>query len=124
MSLLTDFETQALAEDGDWLTFVAHKLVHICTGALVALPVMDLVPNLKIALPVAFGVALVVGIIRELDKTTPMLLHVVTALITMSGAGVAFLLSGGNPIVQIIGVLVMIVYSIVITLLQLFKVNF
>ena len=115
MNIWDQFKIQALKEDGDWLTFITHKIVHVAVGCLFALPAYDMgAPAV-----VGFLMALIVGIIREIPKDTPMLLHAVTATITMLGALPALLLSGYDHGTQAIWGIALIFYCAFITWLQL-----
>lgn len=111
MSILADLKAEILAEDGTWLVFLIHKLSHICGGAIMAYVVAYLTGNLFLGAVAA----LVMGICRELMKTTGMRLHILTALITASGAGLAILMQALPLANQLVILGAMVVYVIVVT---------
>lgn len=114
MSILTELDKQIIDDDGNYKTFVLHKLAHVFIGCLGALVVL----HSGVHFIGALLVALILGVLRELQKTTGELLHVVTALITMSGAFVAVLLVHQTNTVQLVISGLMLLYCAIIVYMQ------
>lgn len=87
MNILDKLEQQILTDDGNWETFLIHKSLHFLFGALAALITIVITHSGVAGLIAAF----MLGVGRESAKETPMLLHVLTAVITASGWVLALL---------------------------------
>lgn len=111
MSILSDL----IQQDGSVKTLILHKLVHISVGAIAALLVLHLTGSFELSVITA----LIVGIIREFQKTATILLHIVVALITASGAFLASLLFVLPGELQVVSVFFLVIYVLVISLEQL-----
>lgn len=87
-----------IATDGTLKVFIIHKVGHLLAGMVVALIAYYVFNNFIDA----FFWALFIGIAREWMKTTPLYMHITTAILTASGSFLVIPLLTLSPAYQVL----------------------